>query len=168
MCEGYTRARGLELLFYVFPSAWKKRENWKRTWFIINRKHYVIDLKIKKQMLIKACWSLCVRGQEFLMMQCALSRNWIQKPFHMCYDCSCSKLPHKQVSSDCWVPTSLLRSRSLWAATRLTDLDSISSIQSDAVQGSKIGDRSLWLWDTWWSWGSTQGLLEEKNPQCKD
>lgn len=37
----------------------------------MNRKHDVTDLKIKRQMLIKACWSLCVRRQEFLVMQSA-------------------------------------------------------------------------------------------------
>lgn len=41
----------------------------------MNRKHYVIGLKIKRQMLIKACWSLGVRGQESLVMQLTLSSN---------------------------------------------------------------------------------------------
>jgi hypothetical protein len=43
----HTRVRELELLFYVFPSSLKKRFK-KKTGFIMNRKYYVIDLKIKK------------------------------------------------------------------------------------------------------------------------
>lgn len=73
LCTGHTRVTALELLFYIFPSSLKKR--FKKTGSIMNRKHDVIDLKIKRQMLIKACWSLCVRGQEFLVMQSASSRN---------------------------------------------------------------------------------------------
>lgn len=35
----------------------------------------------KRRMLIKACWLLCVRGQEFPVMQSASSRKWAQKTF---------------------------------------------------------------------------------------
>lgn len=164
LCPGHTRVTALEL-FSVVPSSWKKIFNG----FIMNRKHDVIDLKIKTQMLIKACWSLCVRGQECLVMQSASARNWAQKTFS--YVLSLQLQWNFCANGQLWLPilASLLGSY----PQGCTDSSWWSQVPKFSIQAPKliIWKQIKWLigkdvYHVLVVLRSIQMIIEEKSHQC--